>query len=201
MSPHNPRATRFPNPPRRGDSGPSVRTPFRPYPNRRDHDSNPRKTRTEQRPSAPLLASRQDTRIDGLASARARGRKGGRRRRHGCHAFSLSATYPRTGLARQATNHQAPTRSAFRCMRWGANAVSNYSRCLFWVISGHCPASASCPLCPRKRTRSASKSMSALRPITDVGRTSKSAFGYRFMALTSTLLLCFLAVLLGMAGG
>ena len=34
--------------------------------------------------------------------------------------------------------------------------------CPLWVISGHRPAYQRCPLCPRKRTCSASKSMSAL---------------------------------------
>src|SRR5262245_44006912 len=35
-------------------------------------------------------------------------------------------------------------------------------RCPLWVISGHRPADQGCPLCPRKQTCTASKSMSAL---------------------------------------
>ena len=34
--------------------------------------------------------------------------------------------------------------------------------CPFWVISGHRPIDQGCPLCPRKRTCSAARSMSAL---------------------------------------
>jgi hypothetical protein len=82
-------------------------------------------------------------------------RRSGQQPRRPCRTICKSCSWP---LGREF--HSPGERFPFCPHR--IRTTDQPQQCLLWVISGHRPTDQGCPLCPRKQTCSASKSMSAL---------------------------------------